>query len=86
VLELQAFARVSLDAGQQATVEFDLAVADLGFHDRRGKYVVEAGEVEVFVGTSASDLTAAGTVTVKGDPSAIAQRTFGNVVRVSTAP
>jgi beta-glucosidase len=86
VLELQAFARVSLDAGQQATVEFDLAVADLGFHDRRGKYVVEAGEVEVFVGTSASDLTAAGSVTVKGDPSAIAQRTFGNVVRVSTAP
>ncbi len=86
VLELQAFARVSLDAGQQATVEFDLAVADLGFHDRRGKYVVEAGEVEVFVGTSASDLTAAGTVTVKGDPSAIARRTFGNVVRVSTAP
>ncbi|HTH05753.1 MAG TPA: glycoside hydrolase family 3 C-terminal domain-containing protein, partial [Ilumatobacteraceae bacterium] len=86
VLELQAFTRVTLDAGQQATVEFELAVADLGFHDRSGRYVVEAGEVEVFVGTSATELTSVGTVTVKGDPAAVAQRTFGNVAHVRTAP
>ena len=85
VLELQAFARVTLAPGEHATIEFDVAVADLGFHDRSGKYVVEAGDFEVFVGTSATDLTAVGTVTVKGDPAVAAQRTFGNVARVRTA-
>ena len=50
--------RVTLDPGEQATVDFELAVADLGFHDRSGTYVVEAGEIDVFVGTSATDLDA----------------------------
>ena len=84
VLELQAFARVSLEPGEQATVDFEIAVADLGFHDRSGRYVVEPGEVSVYVGTSATDLAAAGTVTVKGDPAIAAQRTFANVARVRT--
>ena len=86
VLELQAFARVSLDPGADATIDFDVAVADLGFHDRGGRYVVEPGEIEVLVGTSATDLMAVGTVTVKGDPAVAAQRTFGNVARIRTAP
>jgi beta-glucosidase len=86
VLELQAFTRVTLDPGQQATVEFELAGADLGFHDRSGRYVVEAGEVEVFVGTSATDITPVGTVTVKGDLAVVAQRTFANVARVHVGP
>ena len=85
VLELQAFARVSLDPGEQTMVDFELAVADLGFHDRTGRYVVEAGEIHVFAGTSATDLTLAGTLTVKGDPAVAAQRTFANVAHVRTA-
>ena len=85
VLELQAFARVSLDPGGQATVEFDLAVADLGFHDRSGRYVVEAGEIDVYVGTSATDISPVGTVTVKGDPAVVAQRTFANVAHASSS-
>ncbi|HZI45619.1 MAG TPA: glycoside hydrolase family 3 N-terminal domain-containing protein [Ilumatobacter sp.] len=85
VLELQAFARVSLDPGEQAILDFEIAVADLGFHDRAGRYVVEAGEIQFFAGTSATDLTSAGTVTVKGDPAIVAQRTFTNVARVRTA-
>ena len=60
MLELQAFARVSLDPGEQAIVDFEIAVADLGFHDRTGRYVVEAGEIDVFAGTSATDLTPSG--------------------------
>jgi beta-glucosidase len=86
VLELQSFARVTLDAGEQATIDFEIAVADLGFHDRSGRYVVEAGEVEVFVGTSATDVTQAGTVTVKGDSAVVAQRTFANVAHVRVGP
>ena len=86
VLELQAFARVSLDPGEQAMVDFELAVADLGFHDRTGRYVVEAGEIHVFAGTSATDLTLAGTVTVKGDPAVAAQRTFANVAHAPHSP
>jgi beta-glucosidase len=82
VLELQAFVRVSLAPGEQAMVDFDVAVVDLGFHDRSGRYVVEAGEVNVFVGTSATELTQAGTVTIKTDPAFVAQRTFGNAARV----
>ena len=85
VLELQAFARVSLDPGEQTMVDFEVAVADLGFHDRTGRYVVEPGEIHVFVGTSATDLTLAGTLTVKGDPAVAAQRTFANVAHVRTA-
>jgi hypothetical protein len=47
---------------------------------------VEAGEVEVFVGTSATDITPVGTVTVKGDPAVVAQRTFTNAARVHVGP
>jgi beta-glucosidase len=86
VLELQAFTRVTLEPGEQATVEFEVAVADLGFHDRSGRYVVEAGDVEVFVGTSATDITQVGTLTVKGDPAVLAQRTFANVAHVRGGP
>ena len=65
VLELQAFARVALDpGGSVATIDFEVAVADLGFHDRTGRYVVEAGEIEVFVGTSVAELRHAGTFTI----------------------
>jgi beta-glucosidase len=85
VLELQAFARVSLEPGEQTIVDFEIAVADLGFHDRSGRYVVEAGEILVFAGTSAADLTPAGAVTVKGDPAVVAQRTFTNTARLRTA-
>jgi beta-glucosidase len=85
VLELQAFSRVSLDPGEEVRVDFEIAVADLGFHDRSNRYVVEAGEIEVFVGTSAAELAPAGTVTVKGDPAVTAQRTFGNVARIRAA-
>ncbi len=66
VLELKSFVRVAVDAGAARSVRFDLPVAQLGFYDADLRYVVEAGEIEVFVGTSSADLVSAGTVTIEG--------------------
>ena len=66
VLELKSFVRVALAAGASRSVRFDIPVAQLGFYDAGLRYVVEAGEIEVLVGTSSADLVAAGTVTIEG--------------------
>ena len=51
-------------------ITFDVPAAQLGFHGRDLDYVVEPGVVEVFVGTSSTDLVDAGTVTLVADPAA----------------
>ena len=66
VLELKSFVRVAVDAGASKSVRFEIPVAQLGFYDADLRYVVEAGELEVLVGTSSVDLVAAGTVTIVG--------------------
>jgi beta-glucosidase len=67
VLELKSFVRVELAAGESRTVTFETPVSQLGFHDRRLEYVVEPGDIDVLVGTSATDLTEVGRVTVTAD-------------------
>ena len=67
VLELKGFVRVSLGAGESRRVTFDTPVGQLGFHDRDLAYVVEPGQIDVFVGTSSVDLVEAGGVTVVAD-------------------
>jgi beta-glucosidase len=86
VLELQCFARVTLEPGTAAVVDFDLAVADLGFHDRTCRYVVEPGEVNLFAGSSASHVTPVGSITVKGDAPVASQRTFANKASIRPHP
>ena len=66
VLELKSFVRVAVDAGASKSVRFEIPVAQLGFYDADLRYVVEAGEIEILVGTSSADLVAAGTVTIVG--------------------
>jgi beta-glucosidase len=84
VLELKGFVRVSLHAGETATVTFETPVGQLGFYDRNLAYVVEPGEIEVFVGASSADLIAAGTVTVTADGSPPAKVYEGNVTVIRT--
>ena len=65
LLELKAFARVPVPAGEIGRVEFSVPVGQLGYHDQldgddRVRYVVEAGEIEVFVGSASDRLTSAG--------------------------
>ena len=86
VLELKGFVRVSLRAGEAATVTFETPVGQLGFYDRDLAYIVEPGEVEVFVGTSSADLVAAGTVTVTADGSPPAKAFEGSVTICSEPP
>jgi beta-glucosidase len=65
VRRLRGFERVSLAHGQSTTVHFTLGPDDVGYYDNQARFVVEPGEIQVFVGNSsdASDLTASFTVT-----------------------
>ena len=53
---LAAFAKVALEPGESRDVTLSVPVEALGFHDESGRYAVETGRYEVFVGT-ASDAT-----------------------------
>ena len=64
VLELKSFLRVELGVGESKRITFRIPVAQLGFYDRDLAYVVEPGAIDVFVGRSSVDLTAAGSVQV----------------------
>ena len=65
VLELKSFVRVGLGrAESSARIAFHVPVAQLGFNDRQLTYVVESGEIEVFLGSSSADTVAVGSVTV----------------------
>jgi beta-glucosidase len=64
VLELKSFLRVALEPGESKRVTFEVPAAQLGFYDRSVSFVVEAGQIDVFVGTSSAELVAAGSVTI----------------------
>lgn len=74
VLELQDFARVTLEPGRSATVTFTLPVAALGYTGADMTYVVEPGDVELFVGRSSDDLVPAGCPTITGRHPVVSQR------------
>ncbi len=52
--ELKGFRKVALAAGEEKTVAFSLKAQDLGFHDDAGKFLVEPGAFQVFVGGSSN--------------------------------
>ncbi len=86
VLELKAFARVELAPGEAKRVVFDVPVGQLGFHGRDLQYVVEPGEIEVFLGTSSADVRTAGSITVVPDPSGLpVEQVFTGKVTVTPA-
>ena len=59
VKQLRGFERVTLRAGERRRIEFTLGGEDLGFYDRRMRFVVEPGAFRITVGTdSNSGLTA----------------------------
>lgn len=74
VLELVSFARVHVEPGDARTVDLRIPVAQLGFHDRDLRHVVEAGDIEILVGTSATSLLPAGTTQIAS--SAVVTKTF----------
>jgi beta-glucosidase len=64
VAQLLGYRRVHLAPGQSATVRFDVPTGRLAFTDRTYIRIVEPGEVELWVGTSAQRETQARTVLV----------------------
>jgi hypothetical protein len=57
--------------------------AQLGFYDRDLTYVIEPGRIDVFVGTSSSDLLDVGFVTVQVPSGAQPPKAFDGSVSVS---
>ena len=67
VKELKAFKRVTLQARQRAVVNFIIPVDMLNFTNKDNQRMVEAGEFEVMVGASSSDIKLNGRVEVAGE-------------------
>jgi beta-glucosidase len=84
VLELKNFLRVSLQPGESKTVTFQLPIAQLGYHGRDGAYVVEPGSIEVFIGTSSTELTDVGSLSiVPGQGDGKVAKAYDGVVTVT---
>jgi beta-glucosidase len=64
VRRLRAFDRVTLTPGQSKTVTFNLDRTDVGFYNNSGQFVVEPGQIDVYVGDSSkATMTKSFTVT-----------------------
>jgi beta-glucosidase len=68
VRRLRGFQRVTLGPGEKKTVRLTLNRNDVGFYDNSGKFVVEPGQIDVFVGDSSSaSLSGSFNVTGQGE-------------------
>ena len=65
VIELKGSRKVRLQAGESATVAFELGPDELAMLDAGMREVVEAGEFEVLVGSSSRDIRLKGLLIVK---------------------
>ncbi|NRQ39320.1 glycosyl hydrolase [Nonomuraea sp. NN258] len=79
VKQLAGFARVRLDAGASTRVRFDVHADRTAFTGRDLRRVVEPGEIEVLVGTSAADLPCRALVRLTGQ-----ERVVGRGRRLTT--
>ncbi len=50
--ELKGFRKIEPEVGEEKEVTFEPGYGEPGFFDARGKYLVECGEFEIFVGDS----------------------------------
>jgi beta-glucosidase len=67
VKQLTGFARVPLEPGEAKDVTFTVHADRTAFTGRDYSRVVEPGDLDVLVGTSATDLPCTGRVTLTGD-------------------
>ena len=66
VRRLRGFERVTLKPGQTKTVRWKLDRDDVGFYDNRGRFVVENGRIDVYVGNASSETDNRRSFTVTG--------------------
>jgi beta-glucosidase len=81
--ELIGFQRVNLQAGQQKTVTFEVAVNQLGFYNRDINFVVEPGPIRLLVGSSSADIRLSGTFEITGETTTVGHKTFFSTVKVN---
>ena len=67
IQQLVAFARVSLEAGEEKTLTVTLSPAQLALLDRKMKWKIEKGEFHLLVGSSSEDLPLQGSIRVTAD-------------------
>ena len=67
VKELKAFQRVTLQPRQRAAISFSIPVDMLNFTNADNQRIVEAGEFEIMVGASSSDIKSKGKIEVVGE-------------------
>jgi beta-glucosidase len=74
VRRLRGFKRVTLQPGQTKTVSWTLGPADVGYYDNRGRFVVENGRINVWVGDSSTVTAGKQTFIVTGGSKVEASR------------
>ncbi len=67
VKALKGFKRVHLNPGEQKRIIFTLSANQLGFYNRAMAFVVEPGEIELLIGTSADNLPLTATINIVGE-------------------
>ena len=58
IRELKGFEKVNIKVEKEKKVSFKLGFEELGFYDGNGKFVVEKGKFNIFVGTNCLDVQA----------------------------
>jgi beta-xylosidase len=87
VRQLVGFSRVRLEPRAEAEIQFRVHTDRTAFAGREYQRIVEPGEVEVFVGTSAADLPLRGSVRLTGPVRVVGhERRLVTPVNVSPAP
>jgi beta-glucosidase len=76
VKELKGFRRITLQPDESCNVYFTIPVAQLGFYDLKMRYVVEAGTIEVMVGSSSDDIRLVGKFVISGDGCYVVDKVF----------
>ena len=84
VKQLRRFARLHLEPAERKLVRFTLDVRELAFYDREMRYVVEPGEVAVYVGSSSQDIRLTGSFTITGETVRVHSKVFAGGVSISS--
>lgn len=82
VLELVGFKRLTLAAGESRRLNFSISTNQLGFYDRDMQFVIEPGELEIFVGRASNDICLSGSIELVGPKRNIAAKAFRSNVDI----
>lgn len=67
VMELAGFKRINLKAGEKQTVTFQVEPSQMAFLDRDMKWKIEAGDIDVLIGSSSNDIKLSDSFRIKSD-------------------